>query len=53
MVKRAFSQRRKMMRKNLKAAEDQLDAFAAVNLDSKVGAESNPRAICGPCEGVA
>ena len=57
VVKRAFSQRRKMMRKNLKGGwpEDQLDAaFAAVNLDSKNSRrESNPRAICGPCEGVA
>ena len=42
VVKRAFSQRRKMMRKNLKGGwpEDQLDdAFAAVNLDSKIRAE--------------
>ena len=39
MVKRAFSQRRKMMRKNLEAAGlNQLDAaFAAVDLDSKFG----------------
>lgn len=42
VVKRAFSQRRKMMRKNLKGGwpEDQLDAaFAAVDLDSKIRAE--------------
>ena len=42
VVKRAFSQRRKMMRKNLKGGwpEDQLDAaIAAANLDSKIRAE--------------
>ena len=42
VVKRAFSQRRKMMRKNLKGGwpEDQLDAaFAAADLDSKIRAE--------------
>ena len=42
LVKRAFSQRRKMMRKNLKGGwpEDQLDAaMAAANLDLKIRAE--------------
>jgi 16S rRNA A1518/A1519 N6-dimethyltransferase RsmA/KsgA/DIM1 with predicted DNA glycosylase/AP lyase activity len=42
VVKRAFSQRRKMMRKNLKGGwpEEKLDAaMAAVNLDSKIRAE--------------
>ena len=42
VVKHAFSQRRKMMRKNLKGGwpEDQLDdAFAAVDLESKIRAE--------------
>ena len=42
VVKRAFSQRRKMMRKNLKGGwpEDQLDAaMTAAGLDSKIRAE--------------
>tara|TARA_Y100000588_G_scaffold17237_1_gene17968 strand:- start:3826 stop:4653 length:828 start_codon:yes stop_codon:yes gene_type:complete len=42
VVKRAFSQRRKMMRKNLKGGwpEDQLDAaLAALQLDPKIRAE--------------
>ena len=42
LVKRAFSQRRKMMRKNLKGGwpECQLDeAMSAVNIDSKIRAE--------------
>ncbi|MDG2213637.1 MAG: 16S rRNA (adenine(1518)-N(6)/adenine(1519)-N(6))-dimethyltransferase RsmA [Verrucomicrobiota bacterium] len=42
VVKRAFSQRRKMMRKNLKGGwpEEKLDAaMAAVSLDSKIRAE--------------
>ena len=42
VVKRAFSQRRKMMRKNLKGGwpEEKLDAaMTAVNLDSKIRAE--------------
>jgi 16S rRNA A1518/A1519 N6-dimethyltransferase RsmA/KsgA/DIM1 with predicted DNA glycosylase/AP lyase activity len=42
VVKRAFSQRRKMMRKNLKGGwpEDKIDAaMNAVGLDSKIRAE--------------